>query len=127
MYAMSVLDLDEGKAGQGRTGRLIECLTHDPDMVKDLLADLIARGPSRDWRIPLGYSARPKYIAEMTAERSVANRWVNPQSRPNHAWDAECLALVGAVRLGYYVLTDAPPQTEPDADATDQEADNAER
>jgi phage terminase large subunit GpA-like protein len=115
LFTCSALDLDEGRRGQGRTGRVIETIEHDADMLKDILAEQIQRTASaRRWLVPRGYSSRADYIAQMTAERCINGRWENPQQRPNHAWDVEALALLGAVRLGYWDLKNV-----------DQEAENA--
>lgn len=105
LYTVQLVDLDEGKRGQGRSGRVIESLHHDPDMLKDLLAEEIQRGDNAHrWMIPQGYSGKAEYVAHMTAERCINGQWVNLQHRANHAWDAEALALLGAIRMGYYYV-----------------------
>ena len=106
LFTVQTLDLDEGKRGQGRTGRVIESLAHDPDMVKDILANQIQRAPTaRRWMVPQGYAGNAEYVGEMTAERNINGRWENLQHRANHDWDAECLCLLGAIRLGYFEVT----------------------
>lgn len=102
IFQVSTLDLDEGRTT--KTGqRVIEILAHDGDQLKDILATLIQRqdGAPR-WFVPRGYSSNSEYCAQMTAERSVNGRWINPQGKANHAWDSEVLCLLGAIRLQLY-------------------------
>jgi hypothetical protein len=114
LFTVQTIDLDEGKRGQGRTGRVIETLHHDPDMAKDILADQIQRAAgARRWMIPQGYAGNAEYISAMTSERNINGKWENLQHRANHDWDAECLALIGAIRLGYFEVTG---ETEKDGD-----------
>lgn len=101
LFATGVIDLDEGR--RGGVGRKIEMIEFDGDMLKDILSVLIQRGPgARRWLVPQGYSLNNAYTAQMTSERSVNGRWINPQNKPNHYWDAECLALLAAIRFGYF-------------------------
>lgn len=100
LYTVQTLDLDEGKRGQG-SGRVIETLSHDADQIKDILADLLQRR-ARKWLVPRGYAQKADYCAQMTAERSINGKWANPLNRPNHAWDAEALCLLGAIRIGFF-------------------------
>ena len=101
LFTTQVLDLDEGR--RSGAGRKIETIDFDPDMLKDILAGLVQRGEgARRWMVPRGYSANAAYTAQMTAERSVNGRWINPLNRPNHFWDAENLALLAAIRFGYF-------------------------
>jgi hypothetical protein len=105
LYTVNSLDMDEGKR-TANAGRSIETLTHDADQLKDMLADMIGRKDgTRRWLIPRGYSTRPEYVAQMTAERCVNGRWVNQFDRPNHAWDSEVLCLLGAIWLGLYPVS----------------------
>jgi len=100
LYSVNTLDLDEGRSS--RTGvRVIETLAHDGDQLKDILTDLIQGVSDRRWMIPAGFSAERDYTAQMTAERCVNGRWVNPLSKANHAWDSEVLCLLAAIRFGY--------------------------
>jgi hypothetical protein len=104
VFTVQSLDLDEGKRGQN-SGRVIEMVAHDGDQIKDILATMIeGRKMSRRWLIPMGYGGRGEYTKQMSAERCVNGKWVNPGDRPNHAWDAECLTIVGALRLGIMQL-----------------------
>lgn len=101
LFSTNILDLDEGK--RSGKGRQIETLDYDSDMLKDILAVLIQKGQgARRWLVPKGYSKNANYTAQMTAERSVNGRWINPQARPNHFWDCEALALLAAIRFGYF-------------------------
>lgn len=101
LFTVQTLNLDEGK--HSGKGRLIETLDFDPDMLKDILAVMIQKGEgSRRWMVPKGYALNEKYTAQMTAERCVNGRWINPQEKPNHFWDAELLALLAAIRLGVF-------------------------
>jgi len=103
LFTVSVLDLDEGKRGQGVTGRCIEIVEFDADMVKDILAVQIQRGEGAcRWLVPSGYSGNASYCGQMTAERCINGRWVNPRQMANHDWDAEVLALLGAIKLGLF-------------------------
>jgi len=105
LYTVQILDIDEGKRGQGRTGRQIEVIEHDPDMLKDILAEqLHGGGRAKTWLVPRGYPTNPEYVAGMTAERCVNGRWINPQNRPNHAWDSELLCLLAAIRFGVWAM-----------------------
>lgn len=116
LYTVSNVDLDEGKRGQGRTGRIIETLSHDPDMLKDILAIHIQRGPgSKRFVIPRGYSMKPEYTAEMSAERCINSKWVNPRNKPNHKWDATLLAYLGAIRYGIFPVEGETPEESHDA------------
>lgn len=113
LYTVQTVDLDEGKRGQGRTGRVIEALHHDPDMVKDILADQIQRADgARRWLVPQGYSTLGEYVGEMTAERNINGKWENPQRKANHDWDCECLCLLGAIRLGYFEVSQMEAKTD---------------
>jgi phage terminase large subunit GpA-like protein len=97
VFTAGTLDLDEGKRGQGR-GRVIEMLSHDGDQIKDILATMIdKREGARRWMIPKGYGGKSDYVKQMSAERCVNGKWINPGDRPNHAWDCECLCIVGAL------------------------------
>jgi hypothetical protein len=101
LYAVNLLDLDEGRST--RTGvRVIETLSHDGDQLKDLLTGLLQETDGRRWLVPRGYAKRNEYTDQMTAERSVNGRWVNPQDKPNHAWDSELLCLLAAIRFGFF-------------------------
>jgi len=102
LYSVSTLDLDEGRST--RTGmRVIEMVGHDPDQVKDILFAQITGGQgARKWLIPRGYASDAKYCAQMSAEKCINGRWMNPQQRANHYWDAECLALLAAIRFGVW-------------------------
>lgn len=100
VFSVQNLDLDEGRRGQGG-GRVIEMIGHDGDQIKDILATMIERRENaRRWILPKGYGGKSEYIKQMSAERCVNGKWINPGDRPNHYWDAECLTLVGALRLG---------------------------
>ena len=100
VFTVQSLDLDEGKRGQGG-GRIIEMVAHDGDQIKDILATMIDKRPGcRTWMIPKGYGGKADYTKQMSAERCVNGKWINPGDRPNHTWDAECLCIVGALRLG---------------------------
>lgn len=94
-------NVDAGK--YGGDGRLITCLDHEPDQVKDILAAMIqgAQG-ARRWLIYRGCARRADYCDQMSAERSVNGRWINPRNAPEHLWDAECLALLGAIYMGWF-------------------------
>jgi hypothetical protein len=99
VFSIQTLDLDEGKRGQGH-GRVIEMIGHDGDQIKDILATMIdKRKGARRWMIYKGCGGNAKYTKQMSAERCVNGKWINPGDRPNHAWDAECLCIVGALRL----------------------------
>jgi hypothetical protein len=102
LFAVSSLDLDEGRTS--KTGqRIIEVIGHDPDQLKDILAVQLLKGQgARRWFVPKGYALNSKYCAQMTAERCVNGRWINPQQRANHFWDAECLCLLAAIRFGIW-------------------------
>lgn len=102
LYSSNAFNVDEGRREQ-RAGRVIEVIEFDPDMLKDILAVQIQRAAgSRRWMVPRGYAMHSKYCEQMTAERCINGRWVNPQQRPNHFWDAEGLALLAAIRLGWW-------------------------
>lgn len=104
LFSTQVLDLDEGRS-RG-IGRKIETLDYDADMLKDILAVQIQRGSgSRRWLVPRGYSMNGDYVQQMTAERCVNGRWINPQAKPNHFWDGENLALLAAIRMGFWGQT----------------------
>jgi phage terminase large subunit GpA-like protein len=108
LFTVNSLDLDEGRSS--RTGqRVIETLGYDADQLKDILATQIQRGQgARRWLIPAGYAGNSKYCQQMTAERCVNGRWINPGQRANHFFDAEALTLLAAIRFevwGYYNAT----------------------
>lgn len=101
IYTVNSLDLDEGRSS--RTGlRIIEMLAHDGDQLKDILASLMQGRGRHRWFVPTGYATRADYCGQMTAERSVNGKWVNPAARPNHFWDAELLCLLAAIRFGVF-------------------------
>lgn len=104
LFTVQTLDLDEGKSRGA--GRKIETVDYDGDMLKDILAMQIQRGEgSRKWLVPKGYAMNASYTGQMTAERLVNGRWINPQAKANHFWDAECLALLAAIRFGFWGQT----------------------
>lgn len=106
LFTVGQLDIDEGRRSGG--GRDICWLSFDSDMLQDILVDQIQRREgSHRWMIPRGYAINADYVAQMTAERSVNGRWVNPGDRPNHMGDAERLALLGAIWLGYFPVSAA--------------------
>lgn len=102
LFSVMTLDLDEGKSS--RTGnRVIEVLGYDADQLKDILAAQIQRADgARRWFVPRGYAVNAKYCQQMSAERCVNGRWINPQQRANHFWDAEALCLLAAIRFGVW-------------------------
>ncbi len=103
IYTINTLDLDEGKST--KIGfRVIEMLAHDGDQIKDILANLMQGRGGRKWFVPRGYASRADYCQQMTAERSVNGKWVNPGGRSNHFWDAEVLCLLAALRFGVFNL-----------------------
>lgn len=117
LFALSEIDLDEGR--RSGVGRKIGILGYDADQLKDMLYQQIERlTHSRRWMIPRGYAARKDYTTQMTAERSVNGRWQNPTQKPNHFWDAECLALLGAIKLGAWPMN----TTEETTDASEHAA-----
>jgi hypothetical protein len=104
LFVSQTLDLDEGRASGA--GRKIAAIEFDADMLKDILAVQIQRGEgSRRWLVPRDYAVNKTYVAQMTAERCVNGRWVNPLGRANHFWDAEALALLGAIKFGVWGAT----------------------
>ncbi|MCG2681165.1 MAG: phage terminase large subunit family protein [Kiritimatiellae bacterium] len=101
LFTAQTVDLDEGRVS-GK-GRKIASIDFDPDMLKDILAVQIQRAEgSRRWLVPKGYAMNATYVQQMTAERCVNGRWINPQNRANHVWDCESLALLGAIRFGVW-------------------------
>lgn len=100
LFSVNELDLDLGKRGQGM-GRKITTISHDADALKDILSDIIQRRRKR-WLVPKGYATNAEYCAQMSVERCINGRWVNPRNKANHAWDSEILCLLGAVWLGYF-------------------------
>lgn len=111
IYAVNLLDLDEGRSS--RTGvRVIETLAHDGDQLKDLIVGLIQETAGRRWMVPEGTAANREYCEQMTSERSVNGRWVNPQEKPNHTWDSELLCLLAAIRFGFYPVHNVQADTE---------------
>ena len=95
---------------------MIETLTHDGDQLKDILVNLIQQTDSagRRWMVPNGYGANEEYTSQMTAERCINGKWVNPQDKPNHAWDSELLCLLGALRFGYFGAWNANTEEKPE-------------
>lgn len=104
LFTVSEVDLDEGRRGQGKTGRIIEQISFDSDMLKDILALQIQRAKqAKRFFIPKGYSSKAEYTAQMQAERCINGRWQPwPSSKPNHYWDATANCLLGAIRLGWW-------------------------
>jgi len=101
LFNSQAVDIDEGR--RSGFGRRIELLTFDPDMLKDILASLIQRRDGTPtWLVPRGYAANLNYCRQMTAERNVNGRWLNPLGHANHYWDAECMALLCAIRVGIF-------------------------
>jgi hypothetical protein len=94
---------------------VIETLSHDGDQLKDLLAGLLQETAGRRWMVPEDYARNREYCDQMTAERCINGRWVNPQEKPNHAWDSELLCLLAAIRFGFYpVHNEAQTEAEKD-------------
>lgn len=109
LFTVSTLNIDEGKRGEVHDqGRVIETCSHDPDMLKDILAIQIQRAEGcKRWIIPRGYATYKDYIKQMTAEKNINGRWLPwPSGAPNHIWDAENLCLLGAIRLGIFTIID---------------------
>jgi len=106
MHTMATIDIDEGRTGQGK-GRTIGVMTHNPDQVKEVLAYQIHKYTDcKKWLIPDGYAGRKDYCGQMTAERNINGKWTQvPAGRANHFWDAECLALLGAIYKGFFTFT----------------------
>jgi hypothetical protein len=101
LYTWKPHDLDEG-LGKGE-GRKIKKIHFDANMMKDILAELIhKKRESVRWLVPRGYSRYKAYTDQMSAERCVNGEWVNPSKKDNHLWDAEILALLGAISLGFF-------------------------
>jgi hypothetical protein len=113
MFTVGSKDPDEGKKGQGSA--IIEAITHDPDLLKDMLADQIQRRQgSKRWLIPTGYAGNAKYVAQMTAEKNVNGKWIAiPAGRPNHLWDAEALCLLAAIRFQVFRMQEIQQETKP--------------
>lgn len=104
-------NIDEGKKN-AKCGRLLTVVKHKPDEVKNLVANLIQKIGARKWLVPRGYATRADYCAQMTAEKSVAGKWVAiPAGRPNHYWDAECLCLCGAIVMDIFKVRDKEKQS----------------
>lgn len=100
MFSIDVVDIDEGRTSRSGSGRQIEMLSHDPDLVKSILVAQMTQAPGcRRWMVPRGYGANVEYCKQMTAEQCINGRWVVIGERPNHFFDAEALALLGAIRL----------------------------
>jgi hypothetical protein len=80
----------------------LEGITHNPDKLKDILADMIQRGPNaKRWLVPRGTAARVDYCEEMTAEKNINGKWMQvPAGRANHYWDCEVLVLLCAIKFG---------------------------
>ncbi len=104
IFTENIIDLSSGRKGVNQAGNIITGLDHEPDQVKDVLAACIqgAKG-ARRWLVPRGTSLRADYCDQMSAERCVNGRWMNPRNSANHFWDAEVLAMLGAI----YVKTSA--------------------
>jgi len=100
IFTVNEINIDEGKRGS-HAGRIIQTVTHQPDAVKDILAELIqGKTDACKWMIPQGYAAQADYCKQMTAEKNINGKWIPvPAQRPNHFWDAECLALLAAIRF----------------------------
>ena len=103
MFSTTSIDVDEGRRGSGR-GRVIELITHDPDLVKDVLSDQMQKHAGHKlWMVPKGYAENVTYCSQMTAEKCISGHWVQvPAGKPNHLFDAEALALLGAIRFGAF-------------------------
>lgn len=102
IFTENTFNVDAGRAG-GSAGRTITALDHEPDQLKDILAGMIHGAKwARRWMVYRGCSRRADYCDQMTAERCVNGRWINPRNAANHFWDAECLALLGAIYLGWF-------------------------
>lgn len=105
-YTINMINILEGKRGQS-AGKMIESISHNPDDLKDMLANMI-QGKGHKWWIPRGYSTKVDYCRQMTAERNVNGKWQPvPAGRPNHYWDAEVLCLLGAIRFQIWRANDA--------------------
>jgi hypothetical protein len=101
LFSYQQTNIDEGR--RSGAGRMITTIDYDADMLKDILAlQIQKREGGRRWMIPRGYAANKTYVEQMIAERLVNGRWLNPQGRPNHYWDAECLTLLAAIASGIF-------------------------
>jgi hypothetical protein len=109
IFWTDMINIDEGKAN-AKKGRVIEGVSHNPDALKDVLADQIQKTQrSKVWLVPRGYATRSDYCAQMTAEKSVNGKWIAvPAGRPNHYWDAECLCLLAAWKNQVFQILDKP-------------------
>lgn len=97
LFEYSEINIDVGRRGD-QAGRMVPSLDHHPDEVKNILASFIQRASGAPrWFVPRGTSMRPDYVEQMTAERCINGKWVNTRNAANHFWDAECLALLGAI------------------------------
>lgn len=106
LYSINQLDIDMGTRRQGM-GRVVEFISFTPDTLKDILATQIQRSlGSKTWLIPQGYAGNDSYCRQMSAERCINGKWqCIPAGRANHFWDAECLALLAAIRFQVWQFT----------------------
>lgn len=113
LFSIVAIDPEQGKRGQGK-GDMIAGMTFDPDQLKDILSRLIHRErDARQWLVPKGYASNASYCSQVTAERCINGHWQAwPPGKPNHYWDAECLVLLGAIKLKWWkdiFGTEEPP------------------
>lgn len=89
-----------GRAGNGQRGALCE-ITYD----QSALFEYVAQGlkGERRWLLPRGTSADLQYVNEVTAKRLIAGRWGAPDKTADHYADAEKLAMLSALLLGYLI------------------------
>ena len=80
----------------------VEGVTHNPDKLKDILAEMIQRGVNaKRWLVPRGTALRDDYPSQMTAEKNVNGKWMQvPAGKANHYFDAEVLVLLCAIKFG---------------------------
>jgi hypothetical protein len=99
IFSVNTIDMDSGH--RGGNGRLIEVISHNPDQLKNILADQMQQATgARRWLVPTYYSQNAAYCEQMTAEKNINGKWQPiPAAKPNHYWDAEVLNLLAAIRF----------------------------
>ncbi|MDH5525167.1 MAG: phage terminase large subunit family protein [Desulfobulbaceae bacterium] len=108
----------------------VNLLNGDSTLFKNDLARRLNINPTDPGAFHLHKETSDEYASHMCAEyRDTKGLWQCPNSKPNHYWDCEYMALVAAYELGIKTMerpgsTPPPPKSEAKKTGNDNQGDN---
>lgn len=100
LHRTAYLDRTGGKAGPRDKRAQVATITYDQSRIFDLVADGIS-GTGPGWWLYRGASADEAYCAQVAAKKPIGGLWQAPPGKADHFGDAEKLAMLGALVVGY--------------------------